>query len=89
MAASEAKVWGKGLTLRKVSPAQKKHIHDRVSVHIYAHAEVNFNYEQVIGECPSLKGHTREIDAALRKALNNANYHQGNQVSYNGTKEPL
>ena len=30
---------------------------------------------QIIGERPSLRGHTRDIDTSLRRALTNSNYY--------------
>ena len=36
---------------------------------------------QVIGECPSLNGHTREIDTALGRSLTNLKYYHSKKVT--------
>ena len=85
-------MWASGISWKQLSPGQRKYIHERVSrflvsktsqiMYLESKAAIacKFPFQfllQVIGECSSLKGHTREIDIALRRAITNSNYYIG------------
>ena len=81
--AQEARVWGQ-LTYSQLTPAQRKHIHDRVmeTWYIYLFGLMKWlPLKQVVVECPSLCGHETAVDKVLSKSLIEAKHYITRKVS--------
>ena len=75
--AQEARAWGQA-TYSQLTPAQKKHIHDRVMAvcFIYLFGLMKWlPLIQIVAECPSLHGHETMVDRVLSKCLIQAKHY--------------